>query len=75
MGDLTKYVKKIANLPEPRYIYGAGKVGRIILNLSKENDINISGFCVTNLLDNQAAVDGLNVFSYEELTSFIKRKV
>ncbi|RRF94640.1 MAG: hypothetical protein DUD27_09220 [Lachnospiraceae bacterium] len=74
MDNLACYINEIINLPEPRYIYGAGKVGRIILNLCKQNNINISGFCVTSLKDNQSTVDGLNVFSFEKLINSINHK-
>lgn len=40
--DKIKYINCIKNMPEPRYIYGAGKVGRIILSLCNRNDVKIS---------------------------------
>ena len=65
--DRYKYIDSIRKLPEPRYIYGAGKAGHIILQLCNQNDIKISGFCVTDLKGNQQCIDGYPVFSFNEL--------
>lgn len=65
--DRYKYIDSIRKLPEPRYIYGAGKAGHIILQLCNQNGIKISGFCVTDLKGNQQSIDGYSVFSFMEL--------
>lgn len=65
--DRYKYIDSIRKLSEPRYIYGAGKAGHIILQLCNQNDINISGFCVTDLKGNQQSIDGYQVFSFKDL--------
>lgn len=65
--DRKKYIDSIKELSEPRYIYGAGKAGYIILELCRQNHINISGFCVTDLNENQKSICGYPVVSFEEL--------
>lgn len=65
--DRLKYIDSIKKLSEPRYIYGAGKAGHIILQLCNQNGIKISGFCVTDLKGNQQSIDGYPVFSFMEL--------
>jgi len=65
--DRKKYIDSIKELSEPRYIYGAGKAGHIILELCRQNHINISGFCVTDLNENQKSICGYPVVSFEEL--------
>lgn len=70
--DKIKYINCIKNMPEPRYIYGAGKVGRIILSLCNRNDVKISGFCVTDLKENQQNIDGYPVYLFKELVGKVK---
>lgn len=65
--DRYKYIDSIRKLPEPRYIYGAGKAGHIILQLCNQNDIKIAGFCVTDIKDNKKSIDGYPVISFKEL--------
>jgi radical SAM protein with 4Fe4S-binding SPASM domain len=62
-----EYINLIKELPEPRYIYGAGKAGHIILELCNQNDIKIAGFCVTDIKDNKKSLDGYPVISFKEL--------
>ena len=62
-----EYINLIKELPEPRYIYGAGKAGHIILELWNQNDIKIAGFCVTDIKDNKKSLDGDPVISFKEL--------
>ena len=45
--DKIKYINCIKDMPEPRYIYGAGKVGHIILSLCNRNDVKISHVYLT----------------------------
>lgn len=65
--DRYKYIDSIRKLSEPRYIYGAGKAGHIILQLCNQNDIKIAGFCVTDIKDNKKSIDGYPVISFKEL--------
>lgn len=65
--DRLKYIDSIKKLSEPRYIYGAGKAGHVILELCKKYHINILGFCVTDLNENQKSICGYPVVSFQEL--------
>lgn len=46
------------------YIYGAGKVGRIIHTYCKSMGIRVEAFCVTNIEQNLSNVDGLQVVKF-----------
>ena len=65
--DISRYINNVKELPEPRYIYGAGKVGHFLFNLFHKNNIEISGFCVTEKGDNPDNINGLNVFTLREI--------
>ena len=65
--DKSEYINRIKQMPEPRYIYGAGKIGNIILELCNQNNINISGFCVTNIYENKKNLNGYPVISFKDL--------
>lgn len=69
MGWLNDYLQKISDEGKNKklVIYGAGRVANIVLELCKDNDISIEGFCVTNLEENVAEIKGLPVWQFEQL--------
>ncbi len=74
--EKENYIKRIKeNLIKIDYvvIYGAGKVGRAILNLCKCKSIKIAAFCVTDKSVNPDIVDGVPVIQLSEL-SFDKER-
>lgn len=65
---LNEYLNKIHKYDYYcRYIYGAGNAGKIILNLCRENNIAVTGFCVTNASDNVKDIDGVKVYQFDKL--------
>lgn len=59
---IEKYVESIKeNIKPVIYIYGAGKVGKIVLSLCKSNDIQINGFIVNDKNGNADEIDGIEV--------------
>lgn len=53
-------------------IYGAGRYGRELLKLLKNNSIVADYFCVTSKEYNLEKVEGISVISLEELKRFKK---
>ena len=45
-------------------IYGAGNCGRLLADFLRENNVKVSGFCVTNIKRNQAELEGLPVIDW-----------
>lgn len=52
---------------ESVYLYGAGKYGKILLRVLREEGMEPVGFAVTNKNPSQDSVDGLQVLGIEEL--------
>ena len=49
------------------YIYGAGTVGKAVLQFCKQNNIDVVGFCVTDLDLNLNIVDDKKVYQFDKL--------
>lgn len=47
------------------YIYGAGKIAHLLFNVCKNNGINITNFCVTDINNNVSNIDGIKVVQFD----------
>ena len=75
--EAEKYFSKIkeqSSLYDAVVIYGAGSCGKKLYSELKMRQINISNFCVTKNNVNRTKIDGLDVYSLDEIIQS-KRKV
>ena len=49
------------------YIFGAGKVARIVMGLCLDVGVQIKGFIVSDLNNNPASLQGVRVYQYDEM--------
>lgn len=71
--NIEEYLKRIENLKEDVYIFGAGKVGKIIYQLLKEKEIDVQSFLVTDVKQNESRLFEKEV-QQANMTDIDKRK-
>lgn len=66
--DIKEYIEKIKKYYDKKiYIYGAGKVGKIISNVCCSNGIKIEAFCVTDLKGNVNSINNIPVIQFDKV--------
>ena len=65
--NIEEYLKIIENLKEDVYIFGAGKVGKIIYQLLGEKGINVQSFIVTDTEQNEKMLFEKEVLQVDEI--------
>lgn len=57
------------------FIYGAGKVAKLLIELLKSEDISISGICVSNKSENKKELNGFKIEQFDKMTFIPDRTV
>ena len=63
--ELREEWKEVLESSVNIYIYGAGKIGKKILNLAKRENKKIKGFLVSSLEGNPSNIEGLPVYQVD----------
>ena len=69
INTVKEYVKEIKRYDKKNiYIYGAGKVGKIIYKICCDNKINIKAFCVTDINGNVETINNVPVVQFDGIS-------
>lgn len=69
INTVKEYVKEIKHYDKKNiYIYGAGKVGKIIYKICCDNKINIKAFCVTDINGNVETINNVPVVQFDGIS-------